>query len=202
MQSWIMNIILEYGYLAVFLLMFIENIFPPIPSEIILGFVGYLIMSGYYDYLGMYAVAICGSYLGSYIFYFIGLLFDEKRLSSLLKTKWFSYLGFRQNSIQKSNTWFLRYGHYIVFYGRFIPMMRSLVSIPAGMNHMSFIKFSFYSLFGIMIWDGVLILIGIYLGVYWQNIVYFIQDYFIVVIIALVTFLIMKLLPLFRQKKH
>lgn len=200
MQSMIMNVILEYGYLAVFMLMFIENIFPPIPSELILGFVGYLIMSGYYDYLGMYAVAICGSYLGSYIFYFIGWLFDEKRLSSLLKTKCLTYLGFRQKTIQKSNAWFLRYGHYIVFYGRFVPMMRSVVSIPAGMNHMPFLKFSFYSLLGIMIWNGLLILLGIYLGVYWQNIVYFVQDYFIVIIIIFIIFLIIKVLPLIRQR--
>lgn len=202
MQSMIINFILEYGYLAVFILMFVENIFPPIPSELILGFVGYLITSGYYDVLGMYVVAICGSYLGTYIFYFIGLLFDENKLVALFQSKWLTYLGFRQSAIQKSNHWFHRYGHYVVFYGRFVPMIRSFVSIPAGMNHMSFFCFSFYSLIGIMIWNGLLILLGIYLGIYWQNIIYFIHDYCFIVGGAFVAFLLYKCIPLIRQRKR
>lgn len=170
MQEWIIMLIQEYGYVSLFVLMIVENVFPPIPSEVILTFAGFMTSMTYLTILGVIIVGSCGSFLGGLILYYLGRLLTPLRLESLLNSQWAIRLHFHKEDIQKTQDWFLKYGKKAVFFGRLVPMIRSLISIPAGMAQMSFFSYSLYTLLGTLLWDTILVILGTYLGQQWPYI--------------------------------
>lgn len=177
-----------YGYKAILVLITLENIFPPIPCELILTFSGFLTTISNLDPPGVIIVATLGSYLGAVILYFCGYLIDYNRLISFLTNK----LHFNNDSVYRSINWFDKYGKIIVFLGRLIPIIRSLISIPAGITKMNFFNFSVYTIIGSLIWNAILVYLGVILGNNWQMISFYLNRYSIVVAIVLIIIVIIK----------
>ena len=177
-----------YGYKAILVLITLENIFPPIPCELILTFSGFLTTISNLDPPGVIIVATLGSYLGAVILYCCGYLIDYNRLISFLTNK----LHFNNDSVYRSINWFDQYGKIIVFLGRLIPIIRSLISIPAGITKMNFFNFSIYTIIGSLIWNAVLVYFGIFLGDNWQLISFYLQRYSTIIVFILIIIFITK----------
>lgn len=186
MENWITDIMNEYGYIGILLLVALENIFPPIPSEIILTFGGFMTQTSSLSVWGVIAASTAGSVLGAIALYSIGLLMDVENLEKIIE-KWGHILRLTKKDIHKADNWFDRYGGWAVFIGRFVPLIRSLISIPAGMSNMKFLPFLLLTTLGTAIWNSVLVLLGASVGESWEEIVGYIEVYstFIYVILAI-----------------
>lgn len=191
MQTFIINIMNSFGYLGVFLLISIENIFPPIPSEIILLFGGFMTTYTKLSVIGMVFSSTLGSIIGAIILYYIGKIFNKERLKKIVSGKIGKVLKLKESDIEKSDHWFDTKGNKTVFFCRFIPLVRSLISIPAGMSEMSMIKFLVYTTCGSLVWNTILIILGRVVGNNWTNILNILNTYSsIVVFILIIVFII------------
>ena len=170
MQEFIINIMNSYGYIGVFLLILIENIFPPIPSELILLFGGFMTTYTKLNIIVMIISATLGSLIGALLLYKIGTIFDKEKLKILISGKLGRVLNLKNSDIDNANIWFSNKGQKTVFFCRFIPLIRSIISIPAGMNKMKISKFITYTLLGSVIWNLVLIILGHIVGRNWKAI--------------------------------
>lgn len=163
MTQWIISIMEQLGYLGISLLMFLDNVFPPIPSEIIMPSAGYAASQGQLLLVGVIISGSIGSLLAAALLYWLG-----RKISHAALFKWVDrygkYLFIKSKDVEKALNWFEKYGHRIVFFGRMIPAVRSLISIPAGMSGMPFWKFMLYSGLGTIIWTTFLAYIGFYFG--------------------------------------
>ncbi|WP_394522098.1 DedA family protein [Lacrimispora sp. JR3] len=176
MQEWIINTMDQFGYLGIALLIAIENIFPPIPSELILTFGGF--MTTYTDMNKWLVVlfATIGSVVGACVLYSIGLLLPVEKLE-LLINKWGHILRLKRADIKRAEGWFEKRGTSTIFFCRFIPLIRSLISIPAGMAKMHMGKFFVYTTLGTFIWNIVLVFLGAFAGSRWELIVKYMDVY-------------------------
>ena len=142
MQDAIFAFMLQFGYLAVSALIFLENVFPPIPSELILPLAGFFSNAGALWLPFAILAATAGSLAGAYVLYAIGTVLDEKRMERLLSSRPARLLGFEKGDVQAAFGWFETKGAKTVFICRCVPVVRSLISIPAGMSHMGILKLS------------------------------------------------------------
>ena len=165
-----MNIVNSWGYFGITSLIALENIFPPIPSEVILTFGGFLTLHSQINILGVIIASTIGSVIGAIILYMIGKLLSKERLYKLVEGKIGKALHFKKEDIDKSEKWFLEKGKYTVFFCRFIPIIRSLISIPAGMTKMNFSFFLLLTLAGSIFWNTVLVCLGAFAGEAWEKI--------------------------------
>ena len=163
LTEWIISIMEQLGYLGIALLMFLDNIFPPIPSEIIMPSAGYSASQGQLILFGVIIAGCFGSLLAAALLYWIGYKFNHDSIFRFVD-RYGRYMFIKSSDVKKSLDWFEHYGHRIVFFGRMIPAVRSLISIPAGMSHMPFWKFMFYSGLGTIIWTTFLACVGFYFG--------------------------------------
>lgn len=200
MQNWLTEIIGEYGYMGVMFLIAIENIFPPIPSEVILTFGGFMTTSTHLNIMGVILSATAGSVIGAIVLYMIGLQLDVARLEKIVG-RWGHVLRLKTEDIHKADHWFDRYGPWTVFFCRFIPLIRSLISIPAGMSNMNVGLFLLLSTLGTFIWNTVLVYLGASLGASWEVIVEFI-DVYSKVIYALLAILAVVFIVLFIKRRR
>lgn len=168
MQDTILNIINSYGYLGVAFLIMIENVFPPIPSEIILIFSGFLTTYSDLTPENMVIASTIGSVVGAIIIYLIGYVINIEVIEKFLDTKFGKLLFLKKEDIERSRQWFLKYNGKAVFICRFIPLIRSLISFPAGMTKMKFLPFLIYTVVGTGIWNTVLIILGRIAGDKWE----------------------------------
>ncbi len=185
MQEIILNIMEQFGYLGVFLLVAIENIFPPIPSEVILLFGGFMTTYTKLKVFGMVISSTLGSVVGALILYYIGKIFNKEKLKKIISGKIGKILKLKNSDIDKADKWFDTKGQKTVFFCRFIPIIRSLISIPAGMSEMPIVKFLIYTIAGSLIWNTILIIIGSVVGNNWTNIVSILDTYSNIVIVVL-----------------
>ena len=186
MQEFILSMIEQFGYLGVFLLITIENVFPPIPSEVILLFGGFATSKFNLSLILMIIVSTLGSLIGAFILYFAGRILHKDRLKSIVKGKTGKLLRLKEEDIDKADTWFENTGNKAVFLCRFVPIVRSLISIPAGMNKMNILKFTIYTTIGSLIWNTVLLIIGNKVGENWVTIAEIIDKYSNVVLVILI----------------
>jgi membrane protein DedA with SNARE-associated domain len=170
MENWITDIMSQYGYIGIFLLIMLENIFPPIPSEVILTFGGYMTTQSAMTPLGVILVSTAGSVAGAIILYWIGLQLDVKRLEKIVD-RWGKVLRLTKADIHKADSWFDKYGIWTVLFCRLIPLIRSLISIPAGMSNMKFGLFLLFTTVGTLIWNTILVSVGAAVGDNWESIV-------------------------------
>ena len=170
MQEFIINIMNSYGYIGVFLLILLGNIFPPIPSELILLFGGFMTTYTKLNIIGMIISSTLGSLIGALLLYKIGTIFSKEKLKILISGKLGRVLKLKNSDIDNANKWFTNEGKKTVFFGRFIPLIRSIISIPAGINKMNISKFITYTLLGSVIWNLVLIILGHIVGRNWKAI--------------------------------
>lgn len=191
MQEIILSVMGKYGYVGVFLLIMIENVFPPIPSEVILLFGGFMTTYTKLSIFGMIVASTLGSLFGAIILYYIGKIFNKDRLKKIISGRLGKVLRLKVSDIDNADNWFDNKGNKTVFFCRFIPLVRSLISIPAGMSEMPMFKFLLYTLFGSLIWNTVLIIVGSVVGENWTKIVGILDTYsHIVVIILFIIFVV------------
>lgn len=200
MENWIINIMEQFGYFGIFLLIMVENLFPPIPSEVILTFGGYMTTHTNLTVTGVVMTSTIGSVVGAIILYGIGLLIDINRIEKIVD-KWGRLLRLTKKDVHKANDWFAKYGVWTVFFCRFIPLIRSLISLPAGMAKMNFGVFLLLTTLGTFIWNAVLVNIGAAVGGSWETIVGYMDIYANVVYIGLVLLLIVFIVLFVRKKQ-
>ena len=186
MQQFILHIIEQFGYFGVFFLILIENVFPPIPSEVILLISGFFSSYTSLSVFYMILASTLGSFLGAIILYYIGKIFNKERLKKIVNGRLGKILFLKENDIDKADEWFDNKGNKSVFFCRFVPIVRSLISIPAGMSEMPMGKFIIYTICGSMIWNTVLICLGYRLGSNWEYVLTILDKYQMVVIVILV----------------
>ncbi len=159
MTEAIVSFMSEYGYLAVFILMVVENVFPPIPSEVILPYVGHLAAIGEMNIFAALLVAAFGSLIGTSFWFAVGWLVSVDRLKAWL-SRYGGYIAITVKDFESGARFFERHERAAVFFGRMVPAVRSVISIPAGSVHMPVRSFVLISLTGIAIWNALLITIG------------------------------------------
>jgi membrane protein DedA with SNARE-associated domain len=185
-ENWIYEIISQYGYLGVFLIIVLENLFPPIPSEIVLSFSGFMSTRTDLSVIGIIVSSTAGSVIGAMILFKIGSILDVKRLEKIID-RWDYILRMKKEDIRKANAWFEKYDVWTVFFCRMIPLLRSIISIPAGMSKMNFSLFLLLTFMGTLIWNTIIVCVGAMLGESWHQILTFTDVYsnVIYVVIAL-----------------
>ncbi len=157
--QWLVQNILEMGYMGIFLLMMVESSFIPFPSEVVLIPAGYLAQQGEMNIILIFLAALFGSLAGAFINYFGALIIGRRLLMQFGK-----YFFISNSAMEKMETYFQKHGPISTFTGRLIPGIRQLISIPAGLSKMPLLPFTFYTALGAGIWSMVLILLGYILG--------------------------------------
>ena len=170
MEQFIQNFVNNFGYWGVFLLIAIENLFPPIPSEIILTLGGFMTTYTELNVWWVIIAATAGSVAGAIVLYFIGRILDVSRLEKLFDSKLGRMLRLKKEDVGKAEGWFSKRGKRTVFLCRFVPIVRSLISIPAGSAKMNFGSFLILTTFGTLIWNVVLVWLGRIAGDAWEKI--------------------------------
>jgi membrane protein DedA with SNARE-associated domain len=201
MESTIISLIEKFGYAAIFFLITIENIFPPIPSEIVLAFGGVATTKTSLVPILVILFATLGAVAGAFILYFIGRFFSPTRLKKIISGKVGKILRLKENDIDKAFVWFEKRGKLTIFFCRFIPIIRSLISIPAGMSKMNIGIFTLLTALGTLIWNVVLVLIGRLLGDNWRLVVDFISKYAHICLYVFIVLFIGFLIYFFKFRK-
>ncbi len=156
MSDWIVGVITELGYPGIVLLMLLEAVFPPIPSELIIPFAGYSAAQGALDPVLVVLSASLGSLLGMVPWYLAGRLFGLERCR-WLADRYGRWLTVTSADIVRADGWFARYGGAVVLFGRLLPIIRTLISVPAGLARMPIPLFLAASLAGIVLWNTILV---------------------------------------------
>lgn len=185
MRDAIAYVIENFGYFGVAALIALENVFPPIPSEIILPLTGFLAGQGLLSLPGAALAATAGSVVGALILYGIGRWVSEERLRKLIR-RFGRVLLLRESDLDRALDWFDRHGGKAVFLCRLMPVVRSLISIPAGLARMRLGKFVAYTAVGSGIWNTALLGIGWTLGDQWERVLRYAEFFEYAVILALV----------------
>lgn len=201
MQQFILHIIEQFGYFGVFFLILLENVFPPIPSEVILLISGFFSSYTSLSVFYMILASTLGSFLGAIILYYIGKIFNKERLKKIVNGRLGKILFLKENDIDKADEWFDNKGNKSVFFCRFVPIVRSLISIPAGMSEMPMGKFIIYTICGSMIWNTVLICLGYRLGSNWEYVLTILDKYQMLVIVILVIIFGYVIIKFYRKKR-
>jgi len=155
----LVNLIFDWGYIGIFIMMAIESSFVPFPSEIVLIPAGYLASKGEMNIFLIMVFALSGSMIGSFVNYYLSLLLGRKII-----IKYGRYVLIKEQTLQKMDNFFLKHGHISTFIGRLIPGVRQLISVPAGIARMNLAVFSTYTALGAGIWAFILTMLGYLIG--------------------------------------
>jgi membrane protein DedA with SNARE-associated domain len=165
MTDWILQLIEQGGYWGIAFLMFIENVFPPIPSEVIMGLGGIAVARGAMDFWPLLLVGTAGSTLGNYVWFLLGDRFGYRRLQPLVR-RWGRWLTLDWEDVERASRFFRSHGQWIVFAMRFSPFLRTMISLPAGLSQMKHWKFLAFTFAGAAVWNTALIHGGRLLSAY------------------------------------
>lgn len=163
LSAWVLIIMAKFGYLGIIFAMFAENVFPPIPSELIMPAAGFAVARGDLNLILVILAGTLGSVLGALPLYYLGRLLNEDRLM-LFTEKYGKYVFVKPSDIRSSSIWFDKHGNKAVFFGRMVPGIRSFISIPAGMSKMPILPFLAFTALGSSIWTSLLTVAGYYFG--------------------------------------
>ena len=201
MQEFIISLMGQFGYFGVFFLIALENVFPPIPSEVILLFGGFMTTYTSLNIALMVVAATLGSLLGAIVLYYIGKILNKERLKKIVFGNVGKVLRLKEKDIDMADHWFDTKGNKTVFFCRFIPIVRSLISIPAGMSEMPMAKFLLYTTVGSAIWNTVLIVIGNRVGENWESILGVFDQYSHIVLILLILIFVLFIVWFYTKKQ-
>lgn len=197
--NWIIHLMEILGAPGVGVAVFLENVFPPIPSEVVLPLAGFTASQGNMNLIAAFLWATAGSVVGAYLLYGLGAVIGANRLRRIADWMWLVEV----EDVDKSLHWFDKYGKLSILFGRLIPGVRSLISIPAGIDRMNVLSFGLFTLLGSAVWNALLIYLGFILGENWSQVADVIGQFSTVikiVIAALIIWVIIKLIR--RQKKR
>ncbi|WP_330220772.1 DedA family protein [[Phormidium ambiguum] IAM M-71] len=188
------------NYVGIGLLMFLENLFPPIPSELIMPLAGFTISQEKMEFFPAIFAGVLGTMLGALPWYYVGKLVGEENIK-LLADKYGKWISISRKDIEKADQWFHRHGEKAVFFGRLVPGVRTLISLPAGISNMKLIPFLIYSTIGTTIWVSLLTFAGYKLGQNYELVDEYLAPVskvvFIILVVAFVFWLVQK-----RRKKQ
>ncbi|KKB34062.1 DedA family protein [Bacillus thermotolerans] len=201
MQSWIIEVMGEFGYAGVFLLIALENIFPPIPSEVILAFGGAMTTFTPLTVLGVVLSATAGSLAGAVILYKVGTLLDVHTVEKAV-SRWGHLLRLSKKDVEYAQRWFDRYGYWTVLICRVIPFIRSLISIPAGMARMKMPLFLLFTAVGTLIWNFLIVFTGAVFGESWSDILRFLHMYAMLVYIGIGAGFLAFIIIIFKKRQQ
>jgi membrane protein DedA with SNARE-associated domain len=172
------------GYVGVALLVAIENVFPPIPSEIVLGFAGFTASKGEYSVVGMIIAATIGSLLGASILYGVSAAVGPLRLRAIL-IRYGNWIGVSEQDLDRSEAWFDRRSRSAVLICRCVPLLRSVISVPAGFRRMPFGVFMLFTVIGSLVWNTGLITAGYLLADQWERVLDFTEPFQTIVVVVI-----------------
>ena len=201
MNDLVIEIMNNFGYIGVFLLITIENVFPPIPSEVILLFGGFMTTYTSMNVIGVIIASTLGSVLGAIILYYIGKILNKERLKKIITSKPGKLLRLKPEDIDKADEWFDTKGNKTVFFCRFIPVIRSLISIPAGMSEMPMKKFLIYTTLGSLIWNAALTIAGSIVGENWTSILEIMDNYSHIIVILLAIIFVIAIIIFYSKRR-
>lgn len=191
----IVSVVSRSGYIGVFMLMFLENIFPPIPSELIMPLAGFASAKGELNFFGVVAAGTAGSVIGALPWYYAGVRLGKDRLMRFAERHGY-WLTMCPEDIEKANQWFRRHGKAAVFFGRLLPTIRTLISVPAGLARMPMAAFLAYSTVGSVIWTALLALGGYVLEAQYEKIADYVDPISIAVIGMIIVAYVYRLIRL------
>ncbi len=195
---WVVNIISQLGYFGLIVLMALESMVFPLPSELVMPFAGFLVYQGKLTFWGVVIFSTVGTIVGSLISYYIGRYIGEPFFE-----KYGKYFFVNRHHLNLTHGFFRKYGEKTIFISRFIPVVRHLISIPAGMSRMNIWKFTFYTALGGAMWNAFLAFLGIQLGERWELVHAYsrILDYLVIaILVGLVVWFVVKTVK--RRKMH
>jgi membrane protein DedA with SNARE-associated domain len=194
------QVIRTMGYPGISLLMLVENLFPPIPSEVVMPFAGFLVDEGDMNFILVLVAGTIGAGLGAIAIYFVGTIVTEQQTRDWIE-RYGKWLLMTVEDYDRASQSFDKYGNLMILTGRLIPGIRSLISLPAGLKRMNFLVFSLLTLIGTTLWNGILIAGGYILGRNWQKILGFLDTYELIVwVVVGVLVLIYIIRRLYRLK--
>ena len=174
------NLIDTTGYIGIFVLSVLENAGIPIPSEVVMPFSGFLVSSGRFNLWGVVIVATVANLIGSVILFYIGRLGGR-----LILEKYGRYVLITKHDIESGDRWFSRHGSSAVFFGRLLPVVRTLISLPAGMSEMGIYKFTLLTLAGSLPWNFALVLVGYKAGENWDLLHAYFKKFDLVIVVLI-----------------
>jgi membrane protein DedA with SNARE-associated domain len=196
--SWIEGMVESTGVFGIALLMFLENIFPPIPSELIMPLAGYTAAEGNANIVLVVLAGSLGSLAGAYVWYALGYWIGEEGIKRLAD-RYGRWLTVDRKDIDKADDWFDAYGHWAVLFGRLVPTVRTLISIPAGLSEMTWQRFLAYSAVGTVGWTTLLAILGYTLGSRYEDVSHWIDPVSIGVMVLIVAIYLWRVAT---YKKH
>ena len=176
LRLFIENLIQSSGYFGIALIMFAENLLTPIPSELVLPLAGFLVEDGQLSAWGVLLSSTVGVLLGALLVYHLGVWISEDRLRTFIQ-KHGRWIGLTEKDLDRAQTFFDKHGNIVVLVGRLIPFVRSIISLPAGINGMNMGVFVLYTTIGTLIWNSLLLGAGYLLGDNWRQVLGFIDRY-------------------------
>lgn len=194
--NWVISLMELLGSPGVGLAVFLENVFPPIPSEVILPLAGFTSSQGNMNVVAAFIWATVGSVVGAYLLYGVGAVIGAERLRRIADWMWLV----EPEDVDKSLRWFDKYGKVSILFGRLIPGVRSLISIPAGIDRMNVASFGLFTLLGSAVWNALLIYLGFVLGENWEQVSAGIDQFSSVIKIVLVLLLVVVIALLVRRQ--
>jgi len=199
LAAWVQDVIEQLGALGVALLVILENVFPPIPSEIVLPFAGFVAQRGDGSVSVMILAATVGAVTGALVLYAIAALIGQVRLAAFIERfgRWF---GVKPTDLARAEAWFDRHAVAAVLLGRCVPLIRSVVSIPAGFRRMRLVPFIVYTAMGSAVWNTALVGAGAVLGNQWDKVEPYVAVLQYVVIAVIVLFVVRFALKKLRNR--
>lgn len=193
-MDWLTRVVEQWGYVGLVAVVALENLFPPIPSEVVLPFAGFMATYGPLSLPGVVLAATAGSVLGALVLYALGRALGRERVHAFTR-RYGRYASVSEEQVRQAEEWFARYGSWAVFFGRMVPIIRSLISIPAGITGMDPVGFVAYTVLGTTLWNIALVGAGAALGAAWPLVerwVRYYQNAVIAIAVALVAFFLLQ----------
>lgn len=169
LTDWVLNVIDTIGYAGVAFMVALENVFPPIPSEVVLPAAGFAAGQGNANVFGMMVAATVGSVIGAWILYLVSAAIGPVRIHAFV-VRYGRWFGIKAADLERSEKWFDDHANKAVLICRCVPLIRSLVSIPAGFRRMDPLKFTIYTAVGSLVWNVILVGAGYGLGDQWEKV--------------------------------
>lgn len=198
--DWIVNLMELLGAPGVGIAILLENLFPPIPSEVVLPLAGFTVAQGSLNWLAVFIWSVIGSVVGAYVLYGIGAWLGLERLRRIADWMWLV----KASDVDAAMNFFNKYGRPSIFIGRLIPGVRSLISIPAGLDRMNLLVFGLWTTLGSGIWNAILIYLGYLLGDNWEKATGYVDTYsnviYAVLLLIILGFLVFFVRRAVREK--
>jgi membrane protein DedA with SNARE-associated domain len=189
LTNWATDVLAALGYLGVALLVALENVFPPIPSEVVLGLAGYTASRGDAWLVGMIIAATIGSVVGAWALYGLSAAIGPVRLRAVI-IRYGTWIGFGEHDLDRAEAWFDRRSRTAVLVCRCVPLVRSLISIPAGFRRMQFGAFTLFTLIGSLVWNTIMIVAGYLLADQWEKVLHYTEPFQTIVLVLVVALVV------------